>query len=90
MNLDIDVRINDDNYKTIGRGHVSITTENDEVPLATLAQLGLAAVPVIAGMVKHAQLEAAAKLKWQAQEKAAEEETPATPTEPGRVDREDK
>ena len=68
MNLDIDVRFTDDKYNQIGRGHTSITTDNDEYPIGTLNQLGLSAVPVIASMVKHAQLEAAAKLKYQAQE----------------------
>ena len=77
MNLDIDVRFYDDEYKQLGRGHVSITTANDELPLVTLHQLGLAAGPMIEGMIKHAQLEAATTLKQRARE--AEEKEKAQP-----------
>jgi hypothetical protein len=73
MQLDIEVRFYDDVYKTLGRGHASITTENDELPVATLHQLGLAAPAVIAGMIKHAQLEAVTSLKQQAREKEEKE-----------------
>lgn len=73
MHLDIDVRIIDDKYTQLGRGHVNITTDNDELPVSALHQLGLAAAPVIAGMVKHAQLEAVAKFKQRAREKEEKE-----------------
>ena len=77
MNLDVDVRFYDDKYTQLGRGQVSITSANDELPLATLHQLGLAAAPVIEGMIKHAQLEAATTLKQRARE--AEEKEKAQP-----------
>lgn len=73
MNLDIDVRFTDDKYNQIGRGHASITTANDELPVSTLHQLGLAAAPVVAGLIKHAQLEAVTSLKQQEREKEEKE-----------------
>jgi hypothetical protein len=84
MNLDIDVRFTNDTYKQLGRGHVSITTDNDELPLTTVRQLGLAAAPMITALIGHAQLEAVTSLKQQ------EREQKEKAAETGGVDHEDK
>jgi hypothetical protein len=73
MNLDIDVRFTDDKYNQLGRGHANITTDNAEHDLGTVHQLGLAAGPVVAGLVRHAQLEAVASLKQVEREKEEKE-----------------